>query len=420
MLINKTLKEKKVAYDLELARYKMFCDLNLSLNMSRGKPAPEQLDISNSMLDLINSSTTFIGAADYRNYGILEGIKEIKSIFSKLLNVEDSEIIVQENASLILMYDSLQRAMQFGVLGEKPWNKQGKIKWLCPVPGYDRHFAITELFGIEMINIPMNDEGPDMDLIESLVKDESVKGIWCVPKYSNPSGVVYSDEVVRRFAKLRPAAKDFRIFWDNAYMIHWLYEDDKLLDILAEAKKYGNEDIVYIFGSTSKITFAGAGVSFMVASKKNLDSLKKLMSIQSIGPNKLTQLSHALFLKDEENIQKIMKKHAEILRPKFEKVLEVLEKELGSTGIADWKKPRGGYFVSCDLFPGIATRTVALAKAAGVEFTGSGSTFPYKKDPKDSNLRIAPSFPSYRDLGVAMEVFCCSAKLAYLEKELSK
>lgn len=419
MLINLSLKEKRKVFDIEAKKHKAFCGMNLSLNMARGKPAPEQLDISNGLLDELDSSIKFTGD-DYRNYGILDGIPEMKTLFCDFLNVEKDEIIVNENASLILMYDSLQRAMQFGVLGEKPWNQQGRIKWLCPVPGYDRHFAITELFGIEMINIPMDENGPDMNMVEELVKDPQVKGIWCVPKYSNPSGVVYSDEVVDRFAKLKPAAKDFRIFWDNAYMVHWLYEDDNLLDILAQAKKYGNENIVYIFGSTSKITFAGAGVAFMVASKENIKSLKSLMSIQSIGPNKLVQLAHFKFLQDKDNIQKIMEKHADILRPKFERVLEVLNEELGNSGIATWLNPRGGYFVACNLYPGTAKRTVELSKIAGVIFTDSGATYPYKKDPEDSSLRIAPSFPSYKDLGIAMQVFCNSAKLAYLEKELGQ
>ncbi|HHX49448.1 MAG TPA: aminotransferase [Clostridiales bacterium] len=417
MLVNLSLEEKRKVFDVEAKKHKNFCEMNLSLNMARGKPSPEQLDISNGLLDELNSTIKFTGT-DYRNYGILDGIPELKNLFCDLLNVETDEIIVNENASLILMYDSLQRAMQFGVLGGKPWNEQGKIKWLCPVPGYDRHFAITELFGIEMINIPIDENGPDMDMIEELVKDPQVKGIWCVPKYSNPTGVVYSDEVVDRFAKLKPSASDFRIFWDNAYMVHWLYEDDKLLDLFAQAKKYGNENMIYMFGSTSKITFAGAGVAFIVASKENIKSLKSLMGIQSIGPNKLVQFAHYKFLKNKENIQNIMKKHAEILRPKFEKVLEILEAELGNTGIATWLKPRGGYFVACNLYEGTAKRTVELAKLAGVTFTASGATYPYKKDPKDSSLRIAPSYPSYEDLGLAMQIFCNSAKLAYLEKEL--
>lgn len=417
MLLKLSEEEKRQMLNIEQKKYNKFCDLKLSLNMARGKPSPEQLDISNGLLDELQYSTKFSGI-DYRNYGILDGISEIKDLFCNFLNVNSNEIIVNENSSLILMYDSLQRAMQFGVLGSKPWNQQGKIKWLCPVPGYDRHFAITELFGIEMINVPMDDFGPDMDMVEEFVKDPQVKGIWCVPKYSNPSGVVYSDEVVKRFAKLQPAAKDFRIFWDNAYMTHWLYEDDSLLDILAEAKKHNNENIVYMFGSTSKITFAGAGVAFIVASAENITAIKKLMSIQSIGPNKLTQFAHYKFLKDKNNIFKIMDKHASILRPKFEKVLEVLEKELSGTGLASWSKPRGGYFVACSLYPGIASRTVELAKQAGVIFTDSGATYPYKKDPQDSSLRIAPSFPSYNDLEIAMQVFCNSVKIAYLEKAL--
>jgi DNA-binding transcriptional MocR family regulator len=270
-------------------------------------------------------------------------------------------------------------------LGGEPWNKQGKLKWLCPVPGYDRHFAITELFGFEMIHIPMDENGPDMDMIEELVKDESVKGVWCVPKYSNPMGIIYSDEVVRRFANLKPAAKDFRIMWDNAYMVHALYGQDRMLNIFEEAKKVGNEDIVYMFGSTSKISFAGAGVAFMAGSKANMDSQRKYMSIQTIGPDKVSQFMHSLYFNTVDDIYAHMEKHAEILRPKFEEVLKIMDEELSETGTAKWNKPRGGYFISCFLEEGTAKRTVQLAKEAGVVFTGAGATYPCKKDPKDSN-----------------------------------
>lgn len=400
----------------ELARYEKFKAMDLKLDMSRGKPSKEQLDLSMGIFDVLNSSSSLKGKQDYRNYGINDGIPEIKAIFTELLGITDDEIIVSGNASLVLMYDTIQRAMQFGVLGGEPWNKQGKIKWLCPVPGYDRHFAVTELFGIEMINVPMNEEGPDMDMIEELVKDPSVKGVWCVPKYSNPMGIIYSDEVVKRFAALKPAAEDFRIMWDNAYMVHALYGQDKMLDIFAEAKKCGNEDIVYMFGSTSKISFAGAGIAFIAGSKRNMDSLRKLINIQSIGPDKVSQYAHALFFKNAAGIYAHMEKHAEILRPKFDAVLEILDEELGDTGIAKWNKPRGGYFISCFLKKGTAKRTVHLAKEAGVVFTGAGATYPYKNDPDDSNLRIAPTMPPIDELRTAMKIFCCSAKIAALEK----
>lgn len=411
-----TNERKQELLKQELARYEGFKAMDLKLDMSRGKPSKEQLDLSMGIFDVLNSSSSLKGKQDYRNYGINDGIPEIKAIFTELLGITDDEIIVSGNASLVLMYDTIQRAMQFGVLGGEPWNKQGKIKWLCPVPGYDRHFAVTELFGIEMINVPMNDEGPDMDMVEELVKDPSVKGIWCVPKYSNPMGIIYSDEVVRRFAALKPAAEDFRIMWDNAYMVHALYGQDKMLDIFAEAKKYGNEDIVYMFGSTSKISFAGAGIAFIAGSKRNMDSLRKLINIQSIGPDKVSQYAHALFFKNADGIYAQMEKHAEILRPKFDAVLAILDEELGDTGIAKWNKPRGGYFVSCFLKKGTAKRTVQLAKEAGVTFTGAGATYPYKNDPDDSNLRIAPTLPPIDELRTAMKIFCCAAKIAALEK----
>lgn len=336
-------------------------------------------------------------------------------MFSDLCGVEENEVLVLGNSSLNIMYDTVQRAMQFGVLGNEPLNNQGKIKWLCPVPGYDRHFAITELFGIEMINIPMRADGPDMDMVERLVNnDATVKGIWCVPKYSNPDGIVYSDETVKRFAALSPAASDFRIYWDNAYMVHYVSEDVPLLNLLNTAKEYGNEDMVYMFGSTSKMTYAGAGVGFIVASEKNLNSLKKLMGIQTIGANKINQLAHVEYFKNADGIRTHMAKHAELMKPKFDAVLQILKEELD--GIATWHEPKGGYFISCFLPEGTAKRTVYLAKEAGVVFTGAGATYPYKRDPSDSNIRIAPSLPPLEELIVAMRVFCCCAKLAYYEK----
>lgn len=416
-----TINELKNLLVEEQNRYSEFKAMNLKLDMSRGKPCKEQLDLSMDMLDGINSKSNFMRKIDYRNYGISDGIPEIKSLFSELLNgISNEEIIVAYNASLNLMYDSIQRAMQFGVLGGEPWNKQGKLKWICPVPGYDRHFAITELFGFEMINVPMGDDGPDMDMIEELVKDPTVKGVWCVPKYSNPMGIIYSDEVVRRFANLKPASKDFRIMWDNAYMVHALYGQDKMADIYQEAKKAGNEDIVYVFGSTSKISFAGAGVAFMAGSKANMDEQRKYMGIQTIGPDKISQYMHATYFQSANDIYAHMEKHANILRPKFEEVLKIMDEELSETGIAKWNKPRGGYFISCFLENGTAKRTVQLAKEAGVVFTGAGATYPYKKDPNDSNLRIAPTLPPMSELKTAMHIFCCCAKIAYLEKVLAE
>lgn len=401
----------------ELERYNAFKKMNLNLDMSRGKPCKEQLELSNGIFDALTSKTQDFGSPDYRNYGLLDGIPEAKKFFADLCEVSEDEIMVLGNASLNIMYDNIQRGMQFGVLDNPPMNKQKNLKWLCPVPGYDRHFAITQLFGFEMINIPMKEGGPDMDLVEELVKDESVKGIWCVPKYSNPQGIVYSDETVRRFANLKPAANDFRIYWDNAYMIHHLGEDTPLLNLLNEAKKVNNQDIVYMFGSTSKITFAGGGVSYFAASKRNIDSLKIPMSKQSIGPDKLNQLRHIRFFKDKEGLLEHMKKHAQILKPKFDTVNNIFSEELSD--YARWINPSGGYFISCDLSEGTAKRTIELANQAGVKFTPAGATFPYGLDPKDSNIRVAPTMPPISELETAMRVFACSAKIAYFEKAAS-
>lgn len=402
-------------YHSLLEEYQGYKDMKLDLNMSRGKPSSAQLDLSNGLLDVLDSSSDMKGNIDYRNYGDLDGIPEAKALFAELADVKINEIAVLGNSSLNIMYDTLQRAMQFGVLDGVPFNKQGKIKWLCPVPGYDRHFAITELFGIEMINIPTYPTGPDMDMIEKLVSsDDTIKGIWCVPKYSNPEGIVYSDETVDRFARLKPKAPDFRIYWDNAYMVHYVSEEVELKNLYNTAKECGNEDLVYMFGSTSKITFAGGGVAFIVASEKNLKSLNKLMSKQTIGYDKINQLAHVRFFKNKEGVMNQMAKHAELMKPKFEAVLKILGEEL--TDLATWIEPKGGYFVSCNLPEGTAKRTVALAKEAGVVFTDAGATYPYHNDPMDSNLRIAPSLPPVEELIVAMQVFCCAAKIAYCEK----
>ena len=403
--------------------YKEAASKGLKLDMSRGKPAAKQLDLSRDMLDVVNSSSDLKceDGVDVRNYGILDGISEAKKIMADILGVSSDNVIVFGNASLNIMYDMVSRAMLFGILGSTPWSKLDKVKFLCPVPGYDRHFAITELFGVEMINIPMKADGPDMDLVEKYVNnDESVKGIWCVPKYSNPQGITYSDEVVKRFAALKPAAKDFRIFWDNAYAIHDLYEDDKdeLLEIFAECKKNGNEDMVYEFCSTSKVTFAGGGISALTASKSNIDDVKRTMTIQTIGHDKVNQLRHARYFKDINGVYDHMKKHAAILRPKFEAVINEFEKELSGLGIASWVKPKGGYFISFETMEGCAKAVVDKCKEAGVTLTGAGATYPYKKDPNDSKIRIAPSLPTEEELKQATELFILCVKLVSVDKLL--
>lgn len=415
---NLSVAEAKKILAEEQKKYDGYKSMKLNLDMSRGKPSKAQLDLSLGLLDVITAKNTDFGTPDVRNYGLLDGTAEAKALFSSFCEVATDEIMVLGNASLNIMYDTLQRAMQFGVLGGLPFNKQDKkLKWLCPSPGYDRHFAVTELFGFEMITVPMNEDGPDMDVVEKLVgEDDAIKGIWCVPKYSNPQGIVYSDEVVKRFANLKPKAKDFRIYWDNAYMVHFTDKDVPLLNLLNEAKSVGNGDIVYMFGSTSKITFAGAGVAFMCASKANLDSLKKLMSIQTIGPDKLNQTAHVRYFKDKEGIYEHMKKHAALMTPKFEAVDKILREELSE--YVNWITPHGGYFISCDLPEFTASRAISLAKEAGVIFTPAGSTYPLKKDPKDSNIRIAPSLPPIAELVQAMYVFASCVKIAYCEKIL--
>lgn len=407
---------------------KEFSDIkakNLKLDMSRGKPAKAQLDLSNGMMDVLNSKINMVGVdgVDCRNYGVLDGISEAKELLAGMSEVEPDEVIVYGNSSLNVMFDTVSRCMTHGVCGSRPWGKLDKVKFLCPVPGYDRHFAITEFFGIEMINVPMTDQGPDMDMVEELVsKDASVKGIWCVPKYSNPQGITYSDETVKRFANLKPAAEDFRIFWDNAYSIHHLYEDkqDFLLEILHECKKAGNEDLVYKFISTSKVSFPGSGIAAVAASKNNLKDFKRAMTFQTIGHDKLNQLRHVRFFKDIDGMREHMKKHAQILRPKFEAVLEVLEKELSGLEVGSWVKPKGGYFISFEALEGCAKAIVAKAKEAGLVMTGAGATYPYGKDPKDSNIRIAPSFPTPEELSVAAKIFVLSVKLVSLDKYLAK
>ncbi len=407
-------------------RYDELRSKGYSLDLTRGKPGKKQLDLSMGMLGVITNSDDCRseGGLDCRNYGVLDGLPETKRLFSELLDIPAENILVAGNSSLNLMYDTIIRAMHFGVYGSpRPWGRETKVKFLCPAPGYDRHFAVCESLGIEMITIKINDDGPDMDTVEGLVEnDASIKGIWCVPKYSNPTGVTYSDEVVRRMAALKPKAPDFRIFWDNAYSVHDLYPDDKddLLNIFTEAKKLGpaSENMIMYFASTSKITFPGSGVAIMAASKSNLQQIKALMSYQTIGYDKINQMRHVKYFGSAEAVLDHMHHHAAILRPKFDIVCESLERELGGLGIAEWKRPRGGYFMSLNVAPGCARRVYQLCLEAGVKLTEAGATFPYGRDPLDTNLRIAPSFPDDDELSLAMEILCVSVKLAACEKGL--
>ena len=405
--------------------YKTFESMGLKLNMARGKPGFTQLDLCEPMLDIINSASdmkTMMGN-DTRNYGDLDGIGECRRLMADMMSVEKDNVIVCGNSSLNVMYDTISRSFTFGVNGSAPWYKLDKVKFLCPVPGYDRHFKITETFGIEMINIPLYDDGPDMDMVEEYVNnDPAVKGIWCVPKYSNPTGISYSDDVVRRFATLKPAAEDFRIYWDNAYCIHHLYEEtqDEILNILDECEKAGNPNLVYIFSSTSKISFPGSGVSAIASSRENIDYILSLMTVQTIGHDKINQLRHARFFKDINGLNAHMKKHAELLRPKFAAVLDALDSEIAELEIGTWIKPRGGYFISFNSMPGCAKAIVAMCKDLGVVMTGAGATFPYGKDPEDSNIRIAPTFPSVEEMAVAAKVFVLCVKLVSVNKLLAE
>ena len=405
------------------ARFEEIKAKGLSLDMSRGKPAADQLNLSMGMMDVLNSSEelTCANGVDCRNYGGLDGIDEAKQLLADMMEVPKDNVIIFGNSSLNVMYDTVARAMTHGVMGSTPWCKLDKVKFLCPVPGYDRHFAITEHFGIEMINIPMTSEGPDMDLVEELVNnDPAVKGIWCVPKYSNPQGITYSDETVFRFANLKPAAEDFRIFWDNAYCVHHLYEDkqDYLLEILMECKKAGNPDMVYEFVSTSKVSYPGAGIAALISSEANIKEAQEYMNFQIIGHDKLNQLRHVKFFQNLDGVMNQMKKHAEILRPKFEAILQVMDQELSGLGIASWTKPNGGYFISFDAMEGCAKKIVAKAKEAGLTMTDAGATYPYHNDPQDSNIRIAPSFPTPEELEIAGQVFVLSVKLVSVDKIL--
>ena len=393
----------------------------LKLDMSRGKPSAEQVALSDGMLSAVDGKDCVSGGNDYRNYGIVDGIPEAKKLFAELMECGEDEIIVMGNSSLNIMYDTIMRAMVFGTeTGSTPWMKLDKVKFICPVPGYDRHFRICEKLGIEMINVDMTPDGPDMDAVEKLVaEDDSIKGIWCVPKYSNPDGITCSDETVRRFAALKPKAKDFRIFWDNAYCIHDLYDEgDKLLNLLEECKKAGNPDLPYIFASTSKVSYPGSGVAVIIASKANISRVKDQISTQTIGHDKINQLRHVKFFGDVDGIMAQMKKHADIMRPKFEAVLNALDKYFSENAIATWTHPKGGYFISVNLLDGCAKRTVQLCAEAGVKLTDAGATFPYGNDPRDRNIRIAPTYPTLEELKDAAEVFCLCARLASLEKLL--
>ena len=414
-----TLAQRQAEYAAVRAAYEQQKALGLNLNMARGKPGREQLDMVMDIFDVLKTPQDYIvDGLETRNYGEVAGVPAARALFAELLGCKASQVFAGGNASLQLMYDAVSKAFTHGLLhSEKPWSKLDTVKWICPVPGYDRHFKVTQSFGVEMISVPMTAAGPDMDMVEELVKDPAVKGMWNVPKYSNPEGVVYSDETIRRLAAMKPAAPDFMLMWDNAYCIHEFDRDfAEFPDILQLCADYGNADMVYEFASTSKVTFPGAGVGVMAASEDNIAYFTKLINIQTIGFDKINQLRHVRYLKDKATTLALMKRHAAILAPKFHAVLNALDKEIAPLGIADYKRPVGGYFVSVDAMPGCAKRTLALCKEAGVTMTGAGATFPYGIDPRDSNIRIAPSFPPVSELEQAIAIFCNALKLAALEK----
>ena len=422
-----TKEELKKELEVLKSKENEYKNLNLKLDMSRGKPCKAQLDISMNMFSILNEDSNLIckDGADCRNYGQIDGIIEAKEFLSLFMENKTENIIVYGNSSLQIMYLMVMQGYVFGVMGQTPWRKLDKVKFLCPVPGYDRHFAICEEFGIEMINIPMSETGPDMDMVEKYVsRDESIKGIWCVPKYSNPDGFTYSDETVKRFANLKPKAKDFRIYWDNAYTVHHLYEEkekrDYILEILTECEKAGNPNLVYKFSSTSKITFPGSGIAALATSTANVEDVKKHLKYQIISYDKVNELRHVRFFENLSSVENQMRKHAEILRPKFLKVDEILTKELGDKNIAKWTKPNGGYFVSFYGLKGTAKNIVAKCKELGLTLTDAGATYPSHKDPHDSNIRIAPSFPSLNDLTKAMEVFTHVVKICTVEKLINE
>jgi DNA-binding transcriptional MocR family regulator len=413
--------ELKRTYAKLLEQYRRFQEQKLDLNMARGKPGADQLNLSAKMLDLVNSSAEMISESgnDCRNYGVPLGLPEMRRLMAELMEVPAENVLIGGNSSLNLMFDTVSCGMTQGFSGCEPWARQKNVKFLCPSPGYDRHFAVTEYFGLDLITVPMTKDGPDMDLVEDLVKDSAVKGIWCVPKYQNPTGITFSDETVRRLAGLKPAAKDFRIFWDNAYCVHDLTETpDHLLNLWEECKRQGNENLAFFFASTSKITFPGAGISAVAAGSADFEALKKRYSRQTVGPDKLNQLRHVRFLKNIGGVRAHMARQRALLAPKFAAVLKKLKEELAGKGIACWTEPHGGYFISVDVMEGCAKRVVALCSQAGVKLTGAGATYPYGKDPKDSNIRIAPSFPPVEELQQAIDLFCLCTKLAAAEQLL--
>ena len=418
-IFDMTAAEKQARLSQLRTAYEEFRAQGLKLDMSRGKPGPEQLDLTMDMLACPAADNCRAeGVPDVRNYGGLEGLPAARALFADILGVAADEVIVGGNSSLNLMCDYICTAMVKGICGGQPWMLQGNIKFLCPAPGYDRHFAITQYFGVEMINVDMTADGPDMDAVERLVTDPAIKGMWCVPMYSNPGGVTYSDETVRRLAALRPAAPDFRVMWDNAYCLHHLYDGQEasLLNVMDEAKKQCNEDLFIQFCSTSKISFPGAGVAALAASVRNIADIRSRLTLQTIGYDKLNMLRHLQYFGDLEGIRSHMRRQAEVLRPKFGVVAELLAEKLGGRGIASWQTPHGGYFVSVDVADGCAKRTVALCREAGVTMTGAGATYPYGNDPRDRNIRIAPTYPSVTELRKAMELFCLCAEIAVLER----
>lgn len=421
--LNCSKQELEKEYSSLVKQFEDVKSKGLNLNMARGKPGKEQLDLSLGLLDVVNSSSDFVGedGMDCRNYGILKGIEECRKLFGEMLGVDYNKVMVGGSSSLNMMFDTISCMMTKSVVdGCKPWYEVKNRKFLCPVPGYDRHFGITEYYGFEMIPVPMTSNGPDMDIVEKLVEsDDSIKGIWCVPKYSNPQGITYSDETVKRFAALKPAAKDFRIMWDNAYCIHDISDTpDSLLNIYDECVKAGNEDMPILFCSTSKITFPGAGVAAMAASDANMNVFAERYNYEIISYDKLNMLRHVKYFKNYDGVLKHMQLHKKVLKPKFEIVLNTLDKELTPTGVGEWTNPNGGYFVSVDVLSGTAKRVVSLCKEAGLILTGAGATYPLGKDPEDKNIRIAPSFPPNDELQTAMDVFCICTKLAACEKLL--
>ena len=423
----KEMTTEELATEIEALKkeYRRYLSMELQLDMSRGKPCFDQLDLSMGMMDVLSSSADLSceDGTDCRNYGVLGGIREAKVLIGDMMENNPDNVLIYGNSSLNVMYDQISRSYTHGVMGNTPWCKLDKVKWLCPVPGYDRHFGITEYFGIEMIPVPMLPTGPDMDMVEELVaSDEAIKGIWCVPKYSNPQGYSYSDETVRRFARLKPAAKDFRIYWDNAYGIHHLYDHDQdyLIEILAECKRAGNPDLVYKFASTSKITFPGGGIAALATSPNNLEDIRRQLQHQTIGYDKINQLRHVRFFKDIHGMTEHMRKHADIIRPKFEAVEQIFDENLGGLGIASWTTPKGGYFISFDAMEGCAKEIIDKAKKAGVTLTGAGATWPYHKDPNDSNIRIAPSYPPLEDLRTAATLFTVCVRMVTAGNMLNK